>query len=202
MSMRAVIFDIDGTLLHSNELDDNAYVSAIYDVLGSVKIRKSWSRYKNISGSGTLLEILSDNDIEDTESVLRAVEEAFVARISSHIEKHGPIVEVRGARDFVTKLAGSMDCQIAYATAGWSASARIKLESSQFPVEGIPLASCNDHIDKAAIMNHALKQLVAPFETITYYGDGERDKSAAGALGWNFVPVGEKLGGLRYFSYP
>ena len=198
--MRAVIFDIDGTLLHSNKLDDETYASAIHDVLGSVRIRESWSQYKNVSGSGTLLEILGDNNIGDVAAVLRAVEEAFVARISRHIEKHGPIVEVPGAKDFVSKLAKSGDCQIAYATAGWFESARIKLKSSQFPVDGIPLASCNDHIGKVEIMTHAFGQLTAPVESVTYYGDGEWDKSAASVLGWNFVPVGEKLNGLRHFG--
>ena len=198
--MRAVIFDIDGTLLHSSKLDDETYASAIHDVLGPVQFRKSWSPYKNVSGSGTLLEILGDNNIGNTASVLRAVEEAFVAGISRYIEKNGPIREVPSAKDFVSKLANSSDCQIAYATAGWFASARIKLRSSQFPVNGIPLASCNDQIDKVAIMTHALKQLTAPFDSITYYGDGEWDKLAANALGWNFVPVGEQLNGLRHFS--
>jgi phosphoglycolate phosphatase-like HAD superfamily hydrolase len=198
--MRAVIFDIDGTLLHSSKLDDETYAATLHDVLGPVQFRKSWSHYKNVSGSGTLLEILGDNNIGNTAGVLRAVEEAFVARISRHIEKHGPIMAVPGAKDFVSKLVSARDCQIAYATAGWFASARIKLSSSQFPVDGIPLASCNDHIDKVAIMTHAFKQLAAPFDSITYYGDSEWDKLAANALGWNFVPVGEKLNGLRHFS--
>jgi beta-phosphoglucomutase-like phosphatase (HAD superfamily) len=198
--MRAVIFDIDGTLLHSNKLDDETYVSAIRDVLGPVQIRTSWSQYKNISGSGTLLEILEDNGIEDTAAALRAVEEAFVAGISRYIEEHGPILEIPGAKDFVSNLAQTRDCQIAYATSGWFGSARIKLSSSQFPLDGIPLASCNDHISKVAIMTHAFEQLTAPFESITYYGDGEWDRTAAGTLGWTFVPVGEKLNGLRRYG--
>lgn len=106
--MRAVVFDIDGTLLHSNKLDDETYASAIRDVLG--------------------------------------------------------------------------------------------LGSSRFPLDGIPLAPCNDHISKVAIMAHAFGQLTAPIESITYYGDGEWDRTAAGALGWNFVPVGEKLNGLRRYG--
>jgi FMN phosphatase YigB (HAD superfamily) len=198
--MRAVIFDIDGTLLHSNKLDDETYLSAILDVLGPVQIRKSWSQYKNISGSGTLLEILEDNRIEETAAALRAVEEAFVTRISRHIEEHGPILEVPGAKDFVSRLAETGDCQIAYATSGWFGSARIKLSSSEFPLDGIPLASCNDHISKVAIMAHAFGQLAAPFESITYYGDGEWDREAAITLGWAFVPVGEKLDGLRHYG--
>jgi hypothetical protein len=49
-------------------------------------------------------------------------------------------------------------------------------------------------------MTHAIKQLNAPFESITYYGDGEWDKTAASILGWTFVPVGEKLNGLRHYG--
>ncbi len=198
--MRAVIFDIDGTLLQSNELDDRTYASVIKHVLGPVRLRDSWSQYKNISGSGTLLEILADNDIADSEGMLRAAENEFVAQISSHIEDHGPILEVPGAKDFVCKLAKTCDCKIAYATAGWGASARLKLKSSQFPLDNVPLASCNDHIDKASIMAHALVQLDATFESITYYGDSESDRRAAEVLGWSFVPVGEKLSGLRRFG--
>lgn len=197
--MRAVLFDIDGTLLHSNKLDDATYALAVRDALGPVRLRESWGLYSTVSGSGTLLEILGDNGIEDTAGPLRAVEEAFAARISEHIERHGPIAEVQGAKAFVRELARSGDCQIAYATAGFLASARLKLESSQFPVDGVPLASCNDHTGKAAIMTHALGQLSGPFESITYYGDSESDRRGADELGWDFVPVGEKLGGLQHF---
>jgi FMN phosphatase YigB (HAD superfamily) len=199
ISMRAIIFDIDGTLLHSNKLDDETYALVIREVLGPVKIRNSWSQYKNISGSGTLLEILEDNGIGNTAAALRAVDDAFVARISKHIEEHGPIPEVPGAKDFVSRLAESGDFQIAYATSGWFGSARIKLNSSRFPLDGIPLASCNDHISKVAIMTHAFDQLTPPFESITYYGDGEWDRTAADTLGWTFVPVGEKLNGIRQY---
>lgn len=198
-SMRAVLFDIDGTLIHSNALDDKAYAHAIREVLGPVRLRPSWSQYTNVSGSGTLLEILGDNGIGDTEGALRAVEEAFVAWVARHVDEHGPVPEVPGARDFVQRLADSEDCQIGYATAGFLGSARFKLESSRFPVDGVPLASCNDHVDKASIMTHALAQLDGPFESITYYGDGEWDRLASQTLGWDFVPVGEKLNGLRHF---
>jgi len=36
--------------------------------------------------------------------------------------------------------------------------------------------------------------------SVTYYGDGERDKAAAHSLGWQFVAVGKKLGGLLHFT--
>jgi beta-phosphoglucomutase-like phosphatase (HAD superfamily) len=55
--MHAVILDIDGTLLNSNEIDDTLYRAAVRRILGKVKVRKSWSLYRNVTDSGILEEI-------------------------------------------------------------------------------------------------------------------------------------------------
>jgi hypothetical protein len=47
---------------------------------------------------------------------------------------------------------------------------------------------------------HALKQLRGPFRSITYFGDGIRDQECAARLGWEFVAVGPKLGGISDFA--
>jgi beta-phosphoglucomutase-like phosphatase (HAD superfamily) len=39
--MHAVIFDIDGTLLDSNDVDGELYVGALERVLGRVRIREN-----------------------------------------------------------------------------------------------------------------------------------------------------------------
>jgi hypothetical protein len=109
-------------------------------------------------------------------------------------------MEIPGAREFVTGLRASNSHRIAYATGGWSASASIKLESAGFPLEGIPLASSDDYRGREAIMLHALDQLRGEFQSITYYGDGEWDEAASKNLGWKFVPVGKRLGGLARFE--
>jgi FMN phosphatase YigB (HAD superfamily) len=49
-------------------------------------------------------------------------------------------------------------------------------------------------------MADALNQLGGEFESVTYYGDGEWDEAASRSLGWEFVPVGERLGGLTRFK--
>ena len=61
--MHAVILDIDGTLLSSNEVDDSLYLAAVRRVLGQVKVRESWSLYRNVTDGGILHEILSDNSL-------------------------------------------------------------------------------------------------------------------------------------------
>ena len=51
-------------------------------------------------------------------------------------------------------------------------------------------------------MLHALGQLEGPFTSVTYFGDGLWDRAAAAQLGWEFVAVGPKLGGLSDFGDP
>ncbi len=72
--------------------------------------------------------------------------------------------------------------------------------SAGFPLEGIPLASADDYQDRPLIMQHALEQLEGPFTSTTYFGDGLWDRAAAAQLGWEFVAVGPKLGGLSDFG--
>jgi hypothetical protein len=67
-------------------------------------------------------------------------------------------------------------------------------------VNGVPLASSDDHFERPQIMLRALGQLSGVFDTITYYGDGHWDVVAAKALGWQFVPVGTKLDGLTRYA--
>jgi hypothetical protein len=49
-------------------------------------------------------------------------------------------------------------------------------------------------------MLHAIGQLEGPFASVTYFGDGLWDRTTAAQLGWEFVAVGPKLGGLSDFG--
>jgi beta-phosphoglucomutase-like phosphatase (HAD superfamily) len=198
--MHAVILDIDGTLLNSKEIDDRLYLAAVRRVLGQAKVRESWGLYRNVTDAGILGEILKDNSLTGSVALVTAVRDNFVESIREHVERSGPFTEIPGAREFVAGLRASKRDRVAYATGGWSASASIKLASAGFPVQGIPLASSDDYPDRESIMVHALKQLGGEFQSVTYYGDGEWDEVASRNLGWNFVAVGERLGGLTRFG--
>jgi beta-phosphoglucomutase-like phosphatase (HAD superfamily) len=198
--MDAVILDIDGTLLNSNEIDDTLYLTAVRRVLGQAKVRESWSLYRSVTDGGILDEILSDNSLTSSAAILNAMRDLFIESIRQHVERIGPFTEIPGAREFIASLRASNSHCVAYATGGWSASALIKLESAGFPLQGIPLASSDDYPDRESIMVHALNQLRGEFQSVTYYGDGEWDEAASRNLGWKFVPVGERLGGLTRFK--
>ena len=52
--MHAVIFDIDGTLLHSAAVDDALYREAVRRVLGEVQLRPSLHAYDYVTDTGAV----------------------------------------------------------------------------------------------------------------------------------------------------
>ncbi len=194
----AVLFDIDGTLLHSAAVDDALYRQAVYQVLGDVRLRPSLHHYEAITDTGVLGQILRDNDIPgDPVDDVRSV---FVQLLERHVSAHGPFVEIAGASNFLRRLESSLDHAVAFATGGWRESAMLKLDSAGLAWNGFPLASSNDHHERTSIMEIALSQLGRGFETVTYYGDGPWDRDACLALGWDFVAVGPELGGIESYA--
>jgi FMN phosphatase YigB (HAD superfamily) len=116
------------------------------------------------------------------------------------MEANGPYRETPGALQHLNDLRRRPDVRVAYATGGWKATAKHKLVSAGFPLEDIPSASADDYQERTQIMMHALGQLEGPFTSVTYFGDGLWDRAAATQLGWKFVAVGPKLGGLSDFG--
>lgn len=198
--MHAVIFDIDGTLLHSAAVDDALYREAVRAVLGEVHLRPTLHDYDFVTDTGILRQILADNEIPEEREPLHEIKSHFVNSLQGHVDRNGPFVEIPGARDLLMSLRESALHAVAIATGGWRESAELKLRSAGLDYSNFPLATANDHYERTAIMEIALSQLGGRFESVTYYGDGPWDRRACVDLGWRFVAVGPELGGLHTYE--
>ena len=198
--MHAVIFDIDGTLLQSVAIDDELYRQAVRHLLPDVHIRPAIAEYDYVSDSGILTQIFADNGIATDDELAAAIQSRFVELLDDHIDQSGPFPEIPGALDFLQHHIQSSEHAVAYATGGWRASARLKLSAAGFGGLDVPLATADDALDRKDIMLTALSHLGDTFRSITYYGDGPWDRDSSQQLGWNFVAVGSKLGGLETYQ--
>jgi phosphoglycolate phosphatase-like HAD superfamily hydrolase len=194
MTALCVIFDIDGTLLDSDEFDSALYKKAVREVLGDVRIRMNWREYEHVTDAGTLLEICKDNGLELGNSD-QEVRTRFGELISAYLRDVSPCIPVLGAIPFWQKLSAYEDTAVGIATGGWGHTARMKLESARIPYAGVPLASSDDSHERVRIMQCCRRSLPPTASTI-YMGDGEWDQLAASRLGWRFIGVGKGVRGV------
>ncbi|MDH4049231.1 MAG: HAD hydrolase-like protein [Gammaproteobacteria bacterium] len=197
--MHAVIFDIDGTLLQSAEVDDILYRNSVRAVLGDIAFRPSLADYDRVTDSGVLSQIFDDNDIPESPQHVAAIKSAFVEAFRSHFRRSGVFPEIPGAKALLETISKSKSYSAAIATGGWRETAVLKLESAGFDLARLPLASSDDSSERSEIMRLALSKLDNDFESVTYYGDGPWDRDACRVLGWRFVPVGPVLGGIESY---
>ena len=194
--MKAILFDIDGTLIESMTVDTELYLASIGEVLGSVRFRGALSDYEHVTDNGILAQVLDDNGYPFDEQTAAAIKAIFVGKIERHIETEGPFSTIHGAIEFFERTRATDGRRVAIATGGWRESARLKLESAGFDIDGIPLVTGDDAWTRIEIMETALARLGGAFESVTYFGDAEWDRQACQSLGWNFIAVGPGLGGI------
>ena len=197
---QAVILDIDGTLLHSVEVDDALYRQAVQHVLGSVDLRPSLRDYPHVTDTALLLQIMEDNGIAPSGVTIERVKATFFERLHQHMQRCGPFAQLAGAQRFLEHLVATQDIEVAIATGGWRESALMKLHSAGLDARNVPIATSDDASERVGIMRVALDCLPGPFESIMYYGDGEWDRKASRDLGWKFRAVGASLSGIENFD--
>ena len=202
--MKAIILDIDGTLLDSMAIDNDVYFRTIREVLGPVEVR-ALEDYEHVTDSGVLMQILEDNGHPADADVMAEIKSLFIEGLKQHVADAGAFPVIDGAVQFVERLRGFKDTHLAIATGCWRDSAVLKLESSGFDIDGIPLATSDDAVSRVGIMRHALAGAGREPLSVTYFGDGEWDIRACRELGWDFVAVGPDLDGIESyddFSFP
>lgn len=197
--MKAILLDIDGTLVQSMSVDTEIYFSAISQVLGPVEFRERLDDYDHVTDSGVLAQILLDNGFPADHHAAASIKDVFVQGIRNHIRTAGPFPAVDGAIQFVEESRRSGRVKLAIATGGWRQSALLKLESAGFDIEAIPLVTGDDSHSRVEIMRSALARLGEDFESIRYFGDADWDRRACEILGWEFLAVGPALGGIDSF---
>ncbi len=189
-----VIFDVDGTLVDSYELDAELFCQAIAEVLGQARIREDWAEYTHVTDSGILAQIFQDNGIAPGPDLEEAVRARFCQLVSTALATQ-PCAPVPGAAATIRGLHQKSDVAVGVATGGWSHTARAKLHAAGFETTSWILASSDDHAERTEIMCTCLARLPEPDAPTVYIGDGEWDQIACSNLGWLFVGIGPRLQG-------
>ena len=196
--MIATIFDIDGTLVESFGFDDACYISAIREVLGEVHIHDDWSKYKNVTDTGSLRQIMEENNIKE-KGQIKEVRTKFGELIRQYLQNGGKCRPKEGAIYLIDKLLAAEDYAVGIATGGWRHTAKMKLQHAGFNLRNTVLTSSDDGDARVAIMKKCQLALGSCFHRIVYVGDAQWDIQATKELEWHFIGVGTRLKGKCEF---
>jgi len=195
--MNLIVFDIDGTLTHS-EMDTKCFAQAIEDVLQVNNLDTDWSSYRYSTESGILKEIYELlTDRIPTEQEITSIQKLFVTYLNNTLsENPSLIVPIPGANTIFQKIYKLSNWHIGIATGGWKISALFKLDSANIPHSTIPKAYSDDHIERAEIIKTAIRHAqshnkITQYQKIFYVGDRPWDEHAAMQLGIDFIGVGD-----------
>ena len=194
--MHLILFDIDGTLVDSQEFDSELFVRAVRTVLG-IDVDDDWSTYLNVTDGGILDEIIDGAGLgSDRTRIHRAVKDTFAGLVVEYLDGQGGVLpEIPGAGAFLVELSSRPGVAVGLATGGWEETARMKLKAARLGANELCLASGSDALARVEIMQIAARRALngATAGRTTYFGDGVWDKRASEKLRYQFIAIGDNV---------
>ncbi|MDH3206020.1 MAG: HAD family hydrolase [Gemmatimonadota bacterium] len=197
------VFDIDGTLTDTMDVDFQCYVRAVHEVI-QVDVPAdvdALEELEEVTDSAILAAVFESAGRaapgEELEGMIaRRVAALLAEALDTTPERFRPIPGARGV--FGELRAAGWDC--AMATGAWRPSAVVKLRGGGIPHDDVPLATSSDRFARRDIIRYAVDATGRTDRaTVVYVGDGVWDGRAARRLGYGFVGIGsdDKVGKLR-----
>ncbi|MFQ5824817.1 MAG: HAD family hydrolase [bacterium] len=194
--MKVAIFDIDGTLTQTNQVDTTCFVQAFENVFLVNIENTDWSNYTHTTDSGIASKLFQEYfERRPTEDELCSLQNHFVNLLQQSYKANPKLFsEVPGASKMLSTLLKNKNWAVAIATGCWRASAQLKLEFAGIDVQGIPAAFADEAFSKEKIIQTALSRIKGQhcninFEKVVYVGDRIWDKWAAKQLGIGFLGI-------------
>ena len=181
--MRGVaLFDIDGTLTATNEVDRDCFLAAFLQEFAITEIDSDWLGYEQTTDRGITAEILRRASRSQGEEELARHRRRFVDLLRTCAQQIRPIA---GAAPFLDRVERA-GWEVAIVTGAWSDSARVKLEAAG--LGGREVVSCDRFAARADIVRCALDGR----HPAVLFGDALWDLRAAQEVGIGFIGIGDK----------
>jgi phosphoglycolate phosphatase-like HAD superfamily hydrolase len=194
--MTLLIFDIDGTLTDTKDVDDDCFISAFFDEYKIELKNIDWSIFNNVTDYGLFIDIYNSSfNRNPTEADRLNFQRRFFEYLNNKLKSNpGKFKSVNGASNFIKYCLDYTNYKIAFATGGWHYSANLKLQAANIFNVGIPISSCDILFRRQDILLEAIEKSkhhykTQTFDKIIYFGDGVWDYKTTCELEIEFIGV-------------
>lgn len=205
--MNLAIFDVDGTLTRTSDVDDDCWVRAVRLAWGVDGISTDWASYRHSTDEGIAAEVMETHvGRAATRQDLDQLRDCFSMLIERETRDRPERFRAVPGADAILRTLPARGWMPAIATGGWRRTALLKLRAAGVSVDGIAAAFADDAWPREEIIRIAALRASAAkgamdasgdrasigsgaVERIVYVGDGVWDVTAARARGYGFVGV-------------
>ena len=190
------IFDNDGTICDTQEVEGRCYVGAIEAVTGRPLSTTDWEAFEEPTSSAMVREFLAGHP--ELAVAEREIEREFVRRLKEEQPRFpGDFRPIAGAVEFLKRLRAEKICGVAIATGCFVESARYKLACCGVTLEDFPHATSSDTPRRREIIPLAAARAGYALREVVYFGDAPWDAKVCAVLGIPMIGIGRRIERLR-----
>jgi beta-phosphoglucomutase-like phosphatase (HAD superfamily) len=190
------IFDNDGTICDTQEVEGACYAQAVEHVTGVSISTQDWTIYPEPTSSAIVRDVL--RGVADAEEKEKAVKKEFVRLLEKERPKFpGDFSPIPGAVEFIERLKKEGIYSIAIATGCFEDSARFKLRCCGIDLDAFPFATSCDCPKRREILPLAAKRAGFELDSAIYFGDAPWDVHVSKILGIPLIGIGRRHEKLR-----
>lgn len=189
-----IVFDIDGTITATVEVDDSCFGKTLADLYGRELGEANWNEFQHATDLGVCRQVFEEEfKRQPTVEEICSIKNHFLGLLQEQSEiDSSKFLEVSGSVAFYAFLR-EKGYPVAIATGGWRETAIFKLEKVGLEIEEIPFANSNHHYSRSEITKLAIDKArqnnESDFKRIICFGDGKWDFLTCHELGIEFIGV-------------
>lgn len=185
-----LVFDIDGTLLDSENVHQTGFVNALH-AIGVEFVNTYWESYTHLTDSFIAKE---NYEIDVNRGFSKEMLLRFEAEFLKLIQDCS-VTQIAGANSFLQKILQETNYAVCFATGSMLQPALLKLDRAEIEYNQTVLEASNNYFTREEIVNSAIAKAkkyykVSTFKRVISLGDGIWDVKTAQNLGIEFIGIG------------